>query len=132
MNSNEEQQSLAIVCPMANEGEQAADFVDAVLARCQKFSQKTFIAVIDRATRDNTLDVLRRHAAEVPELKVLWAPENRGVVDAYVRGYREALALEADWILEIDAGFSHRPDRVSTPNGRPTHNPRPRRGGVEA
>jgi len=97
---------------MANEGEKAADFVDAVLARCKDFSQKTFIAIIDRATRDNTLDVLHQHAETTPELKVLWAPENRGVVDAYVRGYKEALTLNADWILEIDAGFSHRPEDI--------------------
>ncbi len=43
---------------------------------------------------------------------MVWAPENRGVVDAYVRGYCEALALQADWILEIDAGFSHQPSDI--------------------
>jgi dolichol-phosphate mannosyltransferase len=106
--------SIAIVCPMANEGEGAIAFVDAVLAQCQHVRQKTFIAVIDRATTDNTLDILRRHAETTPELKVIWAPENRGVVDAYVRGYREALAVGSDWILEIDAGFSHRPEDIPT------------------
>ena len=34
------------------------------------------------------------------------------MVDAYLRGYREALAAECDWILEIDAGFSHQPDDI--------------------
>jgi dolichol-phosphate mannosyltransferase len=43
-------------------------------------------------------------------LRVVWAPENRNVVDAYFRGYREALEAGHDWILEIDAGFSHRPE----------------------
>ncbi len=38
--------------------------------------------------------------------------ENRCVVDAYVRGYREALAAGCDWILEIDAGFSHDPEDI--------------------
>ena len=97
---------------MANEGEKAVDFVDAVLAQCRPFPRKTFIAVVDRATRDNTLDLLQQHATTTPELKVVWAPENRDVVDAYVRGYREALALNPDWILEIDAGFSHRPEDI--------------------
>ena len=31
------------------------------------------------------------------------------MVDAYLRGYREALANNSDWILEIDAGYSHQP-----------------------
>jgi dolichol-phosphate mannosyltransferase len=29
-----------------------------------------------------------------------------------MRGYKEALALHPDWILEIDAGFSHRPEDI--------------------
>ncbi|HYJ46296.1 MAG TPA: glycosyltransferase, partial [Pyrinomonadaceae bacterium] len=37
---------------------------------------------------------------------------NRSVVDAYVRGYKEALAAGCDWILEIDAGFSHQPSDI--------------------
>ena len=106
--------SLAIVCPMANEGEQSVAFVDAVLAQCRGFRQRTFIAVIDRVTTDDTLELMTEHAKRTPELKVVWAPENRGVVDAYVRGYREALALQPDWVLEIDAGFSHQPEDIPT------------------
>ncbi|MDQ3314169.1 MAG: glycosyltransferase [Verrucomicrobiota bacterium] len=104
--------SLAIVCPMANEAERAVDFVDAVLKQCQSFRSKTFLVVLDRANRDNTLDLMREHAKTTPDLTVIWAPENRGPVDAYVRGYREALALNPDWILEIDAGFSHQPSDI--------------------
>lgn len=33
-------------------------------------------------------------------------------MDAYVRGYHEALEAGSDWILEIDAGFSHRPSDI--------------------
>ncbi|MFN2508701.1 MAG: glycosyltransferase [Chthoniobacterales bacterium] len=106
------QLSLAIVCPMANEGQKAVAFVDAVLAQCQGFREKTFLVVLDRANKDNTLDLMNEHAKSTPELKVIWAPENRGPVDAYVRGYKEALALDADWILEIDAGFSHQPSDI--------------------
>ena len=47
-----------------------------------------------------------------PRLRVVWAPENQCVVDAYVRGYREALIAGVDWILEIDAGFSHQPQDI--------------------
>ena len=41
-------------------------------------------------------------------LNIVWAPENRCVVDAYRRGYEAALQDGCQWILEIDAGFSHR------------------------
>src|SRR3954470_6531809 len=78
--------SLAIVCPMANEGKRAVDFVDAVLARCQEFRERTFLVVLDRANKDDTLDLMNEHAKTTSDLKVIWAPENRGPVDAYVRG----------------------------------------------
>jgi dolichol-phosphate mannosyltransferase len=68
-----------------------------------------FFAVLDNVSKDNTLELLRQYSAEEPRLHPVWAPENRCVVDAYVRGYREAIATKADWVLEIDAGFSHRP-----------------------
>lgn len=110
--ANEANVSLAIVCPMANEGARAVEFVGAVLTECRGVASKTFIAVVDKASRDNTLDVLREYATRQPELQVVWAPENRNVVDAYLRGYDAALALGTDWILEIDAGFSHQPSDI--------------------
>ena len=100
---------LGIVCPMANEGAEGARFVTEVLEQCAAFPTVLFLAVLDNATTDNSLALLRELARTEPRLKVVWAPENRSVVDAYVRGYREALAAGADWILEIDAGFSHEP-----------------------
>jgi dolichol-phosphate mannosyltransferase len=105
---------LGVVCPMANEVSTAVAFVNEVLAQCQSqaFKSVAFFAVLDHASKDNTLEVLRQLEREQPALRVVWAPENKGVVDAYVRGYREALAAECDWILEIDAGYSHQPSDI--------------------
>lgn len=104
--------SLAIVCPMANESESAVPFVDSVLSNCAGLGNKKFLAIVDHASADDTREVLETHATKTPELSVIWAPENRDVVDAYKRGYLEALQTAADWILEIDAGFSHRPSDI--------------------
>src|SRR5215213_844431 len=105
---------LGVVCPMANELGSAERFVREVLAACEPFAFKslTFFAVLDRVSRDGTLDLLRDLEATLPQLRVVWAPENRCVVDAYLRGYREALDAGCDWILEIDAGFSHQPSDI--------------------
>jgi len=103
---------LGIVCPMANEAESATRLVREVLAKCEGFRRVTFFAVLDRVSTDNTLDLLKELARHEPRLTVIWAPENRCVVDAYVCGYREALAAGCDWILEIDAGFSHDPENT--------------------
>jgi dolichol-phosphate mannosyltransferase len=103
---------LGIVCPIANEGENAVRFSRAVLEQCQGFRKVAFFAVLDRASKDNSLELMRQFAQAEPRLTVVWAPENRCVVDAYMRGYREALAAGCGWILEIDAGFSHQPGDI--------------------
>ena len=103
---------LAIVCPMANESESAVELVRQVLAQCGDLGRVDFFVVLDRVSKDDTLDQLRAYAEREPRLRVVWAPENRCVVDAYRRGYREAVASGADWVLEIDAGFSHRPQDI--------------------
>jgi dolichol-phosphate mannosyltransferase len=100
---------LAIVSPMANEADTAVDFVKQVLSFCGDFRKVEFFVVLDRVSKDATLSLLKEYSGEEQRLKPVWAPENRSVVDAYMRGYREAIASGADWILEIDAGFSHRP-----------------------
>jgi len=100
---------LGIVCPMANEGPQAVRFCQAVLEQCPGFQQVLFFAVFDRANKDSSLDQMRELERTEPRLRVVWAPEDRCVVDAYLRGYKEALDAGSDWILEIDAGFSHQP-----------------------
>jgi len=74
--------------PMANEEATAVSFVDAVLSQCSSrgFASIAFLAVLDRACSDQTLNLLRQHAGKQPLLQVIWAPDNKGVVDAYVRG----------------------------------------------
>jgi dolichol-phosphate mannosyltransferase len=99
---------------MANEAATAVRFVDAVLNECERygFDSVTFFAVLDNVSSDDTQELLEAHRVLRPELSVTWAPETQGVADAYVRGYREALAAGCDWILEIDAGFSHEPSDI--------------------
>lgn len=103
---------LGIVCPMANEIDSALAFVSQVFKYCQGFKSVSFFVVLDRVSTDGTLDLLLDLAYREDRLKVVWAPENRCVVDAYVRGYQEALNADCDWILEIDGGFSHQPQDI--------------------
>jgi dolichol-phosphate mannosyltransferase len=99
---------------VANESSTIIRFVRAVLDECNKagFQSVKFFAVLDTVSHDNSLDLLRQSAVGEPQLEVVWAPENRSVTDAYLRGYREALSANCDWILEIDAGYSHQPSDI--------------------
>jgi len=105
---------LGIVCPMANERKTAESFVCDVLENCRKFDFKSFsfFVILDNASKDGTIDIMRNLSKQVYELNVIFAPENQCVVDAYMCGYQEAINSECDWILEIDAGYSHQPSDI--------------------
>lgn len=104
--------NLGIVTPMANELDTAKDLVKAVLAQCDGFKSVKYFTVLDKACKDGTIDILKSWSDKPAELQVIWAPENTCLVDAYVRGYKEAVQGDCDWILEIDAGFSHKPAEI--------------------
>jgi dolichol-phosphate mannosyltransferase len=98
---------------MANEAPTAVPFVNELLGETAGWRQATVYTVFDNVCTDGAVDRLRELAENEPRLRVVWAPENRCVVDAYVRGYREALSGGADWVLEIDAGYSHLPSEFT-------------------
>ena len=104
---------LAIVCPMANEEKTAHAFAKAILTNATRFRHVRLFVILDHTSKDQTRDLLLEMAHEEHRLYVIWAPDNRNVVDAYVRGYREAIETGFEWILEIDAGFSHDPADLS-------------------
>jgi dolichol-phosphate mannosyltransferase len=106
--------NLGIVCPMANEKDNAVAFVQELLAVCDQFSfeRVELYTIFDNVCVDGSHALLQGLAESNSRICVVWAPENRCVVDAYKRGYQEALDRENDWILEIDAGFSHDPKQI--------------------
>ncbi len=104
--------NLGIVCPMANERQTAEKLIFSVLDRCKGFKSVRFFTIFDKACKDGTLELLKNLPNKPSELILVWSPENTCVVDAYVRGYKEAINAGCDWILEMDAGFSHRPEQI--------------------
>jgi dolichol-phosphate mannosyltransferase len=107
---------LGIVTPMANESATAIRFVDSALreASLYPFRQITLFPVFDNVCTDGTKERLDDYAKIEKRLVVVHAPQNRCVVDAYMRGYKAALDAGCNWILEMDAGFSHDPASIPT------------------
>lgn len=104
-----DESSLAIVTPMANEATTAVGFVTEVLDQVSEFAEVVHFVVLDSKSTDRTRSLLEEYSEAEPRLRIIWAPENRSVFDAYMRGYREALGTGFEWVLEIDGGFSHCP-----------------------
>lgn len=103
------QRSWALVVPMANEEADFKIFTDALRKSLVNLPGGKVYFIVDKVTKDNTLNLCQALGKEDSRFVTVWAPENRNVVDAYLRGYREALASDAEYIIEMDAGMSHDP-----------------------
>jgi len=101
---------LGIVVPLANEETTILEFLRRVLVHLQDHDR--LFCVLDKVCKDKTRQILTEKAVQDPRIVVVWAPENRCVVDAYFRGYRAAFEDGCDWILEMDGGFSHLPEQI--------------------
>lgn len=101
---------VGVVVPLANEQDTIVEFLSRVLA--QLTADDRVFCVVDRVSRDRTLPLIEKSAQSDSRIVPVWAPENRCVVDAYFRGYGEALASGCRWILEMDGGFSHLPEQI--------------------
>jgi dolichol-phosphate mannosyltransferase len=99
----------AVVIPMANEEQSFSPFIAALSAVLDTTGSGTAYIVVDRASRDRTLELSRELSERDHRFRTIWAPDNRSLVDAYLRGYREAHQNGHRYIIEMDAGLSHDP-----------------------
>ena len=100
---------FAICIPMANEEQDFDCFVAPLKKALSDFPNATVYLVVDNASKDRTPELCEALGREDTRFRYVWAPENRNVVDAYLRGFREAMKEHPDFILEMDGGGSHDP-----------------------
>jgi dolichol-phosphate mannosyltransferase len=101
--------NYAVVVPMANEEQDFFPFIEVLSTALADSPGGTVYLIVDSVSKDRTRQLCETLSSNNPSYKTIWAPENRNVVDAYLRGYREALANGHDYIIEMDAGLSHDP-----------------------
>lgn len=104
--------NFAVTIPMANEEEDFAPFVTALSEVFNKLGTGTAYFVLDHVSKDNTLELVKELENKDPRFKLVWAPENKCVADAYLRGLVEAYKNGHDMIIEMDAGMSHDPKAI--------------------
>lgn len=96
-----------VIIPTYNEIENIEDIIRAVFSLKKNFD----ILIVDDSSPDGT-------ARKVTELQHLFPnrlyleirKEKQGLGVAYIHGFRWAIAAGYDYILEMDADFSHNPD----------------------
>lgn len=99
----------AAVIPMANEEVDFHPFTDLLGRIMDTVGSGKVYFIIDNVSKDNTLNLARELQERDPRFEVVWAPENRSVVDAYLKGFRVAFDKGHELIIEMDAGMSHDP-----------------------
>ena len=100
---------ICICLPTYNERENLEAMVSAL---GEVLPEDSRILVIDDNSPDGTGEIADRLAAERGDVEVLHRPRKEGLGPAYLAGFRRALGLGADLVLEMDCDFSHDPADV--------------------
>ncbi len=104
---------IGFAIPVANESETIKEFCLDLIKNIKLFKINAVVfIVIDNASKDGTKKILEKIVKKNNLIKLIYEPKNRNVVDAYVRGYREAIKNNCDFIIEMDSGFSHLPSEL--------------------
>jgi dolichol-phosphate mannosyltransferase len=99
--------------PTYNEAENLEAIVEAVSKRLEETVPGDWrLLVVDDASPDGTGEIADRLAAERPEVEVLHREGKQGLGPAYLAGFDYALMRGAEYVIVMDADFSHDPDHL--------------------
>lgn len=101
---------LVVVLPTYNEAENLIDMVEALFAlELDDFH----LLVVDDSSPDGTGDIAEDLAVRYAgHIEVMHRTEKAGLGPAYIAGFKHAIASGADYILQMDADFSHQPHYI--------------------
>jgi dolichol-phosphate mannosyltransferase len=93
-----------VIVPTYNEADNIGQLIPQILAhpRCR-------VLVVDDGSPDGTGAIVEEIARNEPRVGLLSRPGKLGLGTAYIAGFRRALAEGAQFIIEMDADFSHDP-----------------------
>jgi len=99
-----------LTIPTYNEAGNIERIVRDALAQLQTASPGAHgVLIVDDASPDGTGEIADRLAAELPAVAVLHREAKQGLGRAYLAGFERALALGADYVIVMDADYSHDP-----------------------
>lgn len=98
-----------VVLPTYNEAENLPLMIDALLA----LPVPVNILIVDDGSPDGTGEIAERLASEQRgRISVLHRTEKGGLGTAYIAGFKRAIDLGAEYIIQMDCDFSHQPKYV--------------------
>jgi len=98
-----------VIIPTYNEKENITGIVDRVFQLEKPFN----ILVVDDNSPDGTAEIVKKIQKKYPEkLFLLNRPKKEGLGKAYIDGFKWALQHSYDYVFEMDADFSHPPEKL--------------------
>jgi dolichol-phosphate mannosyltransferase len=97
--------SALVILPTYNEKDNLAPICEAVL----QAEPRVDILVVDDNSPDGTGKLADALAAREPRVRVLHRARKEGLGKAYLHAFRWALGQGYDYVIEMDADFSHDP-----------------------
>lgn len=96
-----------VIIPTYNEIENISNIIDAVMKLYDGFD----VLVIDDASPDGTQDAVRRKMEQYPSRVHMETRTGKlGLGTAYIHGFKWALNRGYNYVIEMDADFSHNPE----------------------
>lgn len=96
-----------VIIPTYNEIENIGNIIDAVMDLPDGFN----VLVIDDASPDGTQDAVRSKMEQYPGRVYMETRQGKlGLGTAYIHGFKWALSRRYDYVIEMDADFSHNPN----------------------
>ena len=97
-----------VIIPTYNERENIKRIIAAVLSQDPSID----VLVVDDGSPDGTGGIVDAIAAENPRVHTVHRAGKLGLGTAYVAGFKWALERDYEYIFEMDADFSHSPERL--------------------
>ncbi len=97
-----------VVIPTYNEKNNIVPLVEEIF----KVVPDIHILIVDDNSPDGTGQIADELSQQYPQVKVLHREKKEGLGTAYIAGFKEALEMDADYILQMDADFSHSPKYI--------------------
>ncbi len=94
-----------IIIPTYNEIENVYDIIKASLSQDDTF----YILIVDDNSPDGTADAVKEIQESEERLHMLQRAGKQGLGTAYIAGFKYALENNYDYVMEMDADFSHNP-----------------------
>ncbi len=98
-----------VVLPTYNEKENLPLMIEALFALNL---DNLHILVVDDNSPDGTGKIADDFATHNPKVSVLHRQEKNGLGQAYIAGFKQALKMDADYIIQMDCDFSHQPKYI--------------------